>query len=167
MLRTESHQEQAVDPRPMGFAAGVQFASMLHKQRPRWQRGFHLVRRRLLGRWFPVYKHLVEDYRDNTRRHLEAPTPDYPRHPCVIPTWDNTVRRKEDGFIVRGCTPALYGERLRRVLARDRTGYVFINAWNEWAEGCHLEPCQRHGRAYLEATRQAVQSVAALQGKPV
>jgi hypothetical protein len=33
---------------------------------------------------------------------------------------------------------------------------LFINAWNEWGEGTHLEPDMEHGRACLNATRSAV-----------
>ncbi|MCY1375350.1 Glycosyltransferase WbsX [compost metagenome] len=31
---------------------------------------------------------------------------------------------------------------------------VFINSWNEWAEGNHLEPCAKFGRSFLEAVKE-------------
>ena len=34
-----------------------------------------------------------------------------------------------------------------------------MNAWNEWAEGCHLEPDLTWGRQFLEATKAALNAV--------
>ena len=36
--------------------------------------------------------------------------------------------------------------------------FLFINAWNEWAEGNHLEPDLRWQTSYLEATRRCLQA---------
>jgi hypothetical protein len=79
----------------------------------------------------------------------------------VTPSWDNTARKKDHAFILKGASPEKYRRWLETVVQRSKplaTGekIVFVNAWNEWAEGNHLEPCQRWGRAYLEATQMAV-----------
>ena len=97
------------------------------------------------------------------RNALARPNCGYERFRCVTPSWDNSARRNWDAGIIVGSSPELYREWLegivRQALANppDRR-IVFINAWNEWAEGNHLEPCQRRGRAYLEATRQALRA---------
>lgn len=79
----------------------------------------------------------------------------------VVPSWDNTPRRKYGAFILRDSTPKAYGEWLKleieRVSSRPpEQRIVFINAWNEWGEGNHLEPDVRFGHGYLEATKRAI-----------
>jgi hypothetical protein len=83
------------------------------------------------------------------------------RHEAVFPGWDNTARRaKQQALVMHGNSPEIYEHWLRevhqRAPARGATGLVFINAWNEWAEGAHLEPDERWGDAYLRATARAV-----------
>ena len=80
----------------------------------------------------------------------------------VMPAWDNTARRMERATSWTGSSPARYGAWLRAAI--DRTireqpsehRLVFVNAWNEWAEGAHLEPDTRHGYACLDETAAAL-----------
>lgn len=77
---------------------------------------------------------------------------------CVTPMWDNSARRHRGAYIINNSSPKLYEQWLRDAVERtsadsDGQKTVFINAWNEWAEGCHLEPCQKWGHQYLDATR--------------
>lgn len=79
----------------------------------------------------------------------------------VFPMWDNSPRRQRQAIIFRDSTPSLYERWLKHVVdltrrSNQKEKIVFINAWNEWAEGNHLEPCLRWGRGYLESTRKAL-----------
>lgn len=83
--------------------------------------------------------------------------------PCVMPSWDNSARRRAGATVIQNDDPELYRRWLehacRRVAGKPADEQiVFINAWNEWAEGCHLEPDRRFGRRFLEATRDALAS---------
>lgn len=80
-------------------------------------------------------------------------------------SWDNTARRGMKASIFEDFSLTRYSQWLSaniEVTAKDekRTDderIVFINAWNEWAEGTHLEPDQRYGYGYLEATRKTIE----------
>jgi lipopolysaccharide biosynthesis protein len=164
LCRVESFSDERGDPTALGFDAAVEF-------QPDWTRlGIPLRRSRTwdllraLRISNPTFgRHRVYEYGEIVRRMLEKPLPTYRMFPCVTPSWDNTPRRAVDALILSGSTPELYGSWLGEVVHRaasqpvgDRL--VFVNAWNEWGEGNHLEPCERWGRSYLESTREAVQS---------
>ena len=81
--------------------------------------------------------------------------------PGVMPGWDNSPRRPSAGYIFHGSSPRLFHEWLDHCIKRARRNkpeerFVFINAWNEWAESAYLEPDQRYGYAYLAACATAV-----------
>lgn len=90
----------------------------------------------------------------------------------VFPSWDNTARSKNRALFFPNGTPGNYeywlAETIKKVCKEQapQNRLVFINAWNEWAEGCHLEPDQKYGRAFLEATQKVKQRRSDLQEFP-
>jgi lipopolysaccharide biosynthesis protein len=90
----------------------------------------------------------------------------------VFPSWDNTARRGERALIVPNGTPSNYEYWLSQSIQltkennNDVESFVFINAWNEWAEGCHLEPDRKYGHQFLEATLRAVSNTSNLKDFP-
>jgi len=94
------------------------------------------------------------------------PARDYPDrkvYRAVMPRWDNTPRRGSHSRSFIGATPDLYGNWLKHSVEKAKKElppnerFVFINAWNEWAEGAVLEPSVEYGRSYLTATKLALQ----------
>ena len=73
-----------------------------------------------------------------------------PTHPGVMPGWDNSARRGSDAYGFIGANSATWAHSLRRTVANGTTA-VFVNAWNEWAEGAAIEPSARGGRSLLRS----------------
>jgi lipopolysaccharide biosynthesis protein len=100
----------------------------------------------------------VFDYMAQANAMIHRPKPDYTLFKTVMPGWDNTPRRQDAGLICVNSSPEAYEYWLGKAVEHMITNYkghermVFINAWNEWGEGAHLEPDRRYGRRYLEAT---------------
>jgi lipopolysaccharide biosynthesis protein len=85
----------------------------------------------------------------------------YKKYPCVFPSWDNTARRGNESFLFTNSTPASFSKLLQFFKNNfkpysDDENFIFINAWNEWAEGNHLEPCQRFDKSYLEVVKKVL-----------
>ena len=152
------------DPRSIGFDASIDF-------QPDWGKLSYpkmTLRKRLRRRFIPdspEFKHIVRDYEWFANWMMAQPDPDYAEIPCVMPGWDNSARRKIGANIFKSATPEVYGRWLKNAIVKAERRFkgaeriVFINAWNEWAEGAHLEPDLRWGRRYLEETRAAMAAV--------
>jgi O-antigen biosynthesis protein len=105
----------------------------------------------------------VYDWQFFVNRSYKYQKPRYMLFRSVCPSWDNTARRKSKGTVFLNSSPLGYEEWLANAIsescARIRKPderLVFVNAWNEWAEGAYLEPDQCYGYAYLDATRKAL-----------
>ncbi len=152
-----SFVERIQDPKEVGFDATMEFQpdfSLMQKSK------YYFLRQRITSRLVKG-RHTVYDYAELIALAKGKPPVPYTRFPSVTPGWDNASRRKQFASVYKNSTPERYGAWLQHVL-REFTppspdeNFIFINAWNEWAEGNHLEPCQKWGHAYLEVTRQAL-----------
>jgi len=88
----------------------------------------------------------------------------YVLFPGVTPSWDNTARNSINPFILLNSNPAKFKEWLRFHAEHfkpkgQEENLLFINAWNEWAEGNHLEPCQKWGLSYLESVKEVIDNL--------
>jgi FkbM family methyltransferase len=142
------------DPRSYGFDAAVEFPPP-HVNRL-------LLDPHTIGGVYSGFDGYVEDYVGVANESINARQPQYVRYRGCFPMWDNTARRKSRGHIFVNDSPKAYGRWLRflveeAMLRRDQIEpLIFINAWNEWAEGTYLEPDENYGRALLEVTRAAL-----------
>lgn len=158
-------QFDKLDPREFGFDAAVEFPP--HKVAaniPCINETLEIANANYAG--------YVVDYQDVVDRAALEPTPEFPLIRGVFPSWDNDARKPGRGYTVANSSPAKYRTWLRSSIEYARANpvkgesLVFINAWNEWAEGAHLEPDRRYGYAYLEATKQALKTLPSMLPSP-
>jgi lipopolysaccharide biosynthesis protein len=154
-----SHKKLYVDPQILGFDAAILFPPNGHPPAHRIKPKFSKIFRIFFRNWQnPFTSHMIFSYEEYVKEMINLPQPNFKLFPGLMPGWDNTPRRKSDGTIFLGATPELYGKWLENALRRSVETFqtyerlIFINAWNEWAEGTHLEPDQQYGHAYLQET---------------
>ena len=145
------------DPAPLGCDAAVEFP-------PHTAFANELTREAIEAP--ESYKGAAYDYADVVRSALGRSFA-YNYFPGVMPRWDNTPRKGPKGNVFVNSSPDLFEIWLRDACRRALTQpydrkLVFINSWNEWAEGAHLEPDSIHGRAYLDAVRRVASGTSPL-----
>lgn len=151
MIESFEYAYAKVSPADYGFDASVEFPP--HGMSARINIPGELLNRE--------YNGAVDDYRELVLKYAKREVPGYTRFRGVMPSWDNTARLQNDSQIFAYSTPGAYQAWLEFIVNQTREQnfgderVVFINAWNEWAEGAHLEPDRRFGHGYLSATRNA------------
>ncbi|WP_161957200.1 glycoside hydrolase family 99-like domain-containing protein [Aestuariivirga litoralis] len=143
------------DPRRYGFDAALEFPPHTAASRDITEKMEDLD---------PRFTGTIYSYDDVVTNAVMRPRDDFKVLPTAMLSWDNTPRKGSRGTVFAGFSASRYAQWLSanaERVAKDSSlsaeeKLIFVNAWNEWAEGAHLEPDQRHGYGYLEATRQVL-----------
>jgi len=154
---------EKVDPAEIGFDAAIEF--------PPNNMGPEIVTDQVEDLSFG-FKGFVYDWTSIASRSEAYLPPDYTLFRGVTPSWDNTARRNNTGAVFAGNTPSGYQRWLENAICDTQSRFddpserlVFINAWNEWAEGAYLEPDAAYGYSYLQATKNALENTSLVQPK--
>jgi lipopolysaccharide biosynthesis protein len=153
-------EHEIVDPRKFDLDAAAGFPPHGNGISTWMRRGWRKITRLHFKRGG-----ILCSYDEMVKRGISYRPTNFILHPGVCPSWDNTARRGLQSQIFLGSTPKKYGAWLKdtcQYVLNNRKPderIVFINAWNEWGEGAHLEPDRRFGYAYLAETARALQSL--------
>jgi hypothetical protein len=142
---------ELTDPRPLGFDAGVEFP-------PHGLPGNAQCRVDAVDHHF---RGGIVSFPREVDRRLAEPRAPFRLYRTAMSGWDNSARRGDHATIFHDASPQAYERWLRGIVTQAASHpleerMVFINAWNEWGEGAHLEPDQRFGLGYLQATKRVM-----------
>ncbi len=157
LLAVQSFSDE--NPADLGFDKGIEFvplsvSSRLKKDIPRYNIVDKILDVEFTGAMYD-YRPIALTYPEKRNK--------FPAYRSVMPAWDNDARRKGTGGVFANANPDLYGSWLSDVVGQANKEansvdekMVFINAWNEWAEGAYLEPDTMYGHAYLNRTAEVM-----------
>lgn len=154
------HRDRAWNPQKNGFDAAVR-QSLSPRREDTSTSWRHPVKKLLDLYQEKTRKPTIYRYEDVLLKMLPDKVSDVENYPCLIPNWDNTPRSGCNGLVLHGSSPELFRVQVRKSLELMKNvpgehKLIFIKSWNEWAEGNHLEPDLKFGRAYLDVIRQEV-----------
>jgi hypothetical protein len=147
LIRVENF-ENGVDPSDIGFDAAMEFA-------PDWSCIDNYKSKPDLAP-----NNYVHDYSTTVLNMALKPKPNYLMYRCVFPGWDNSPRKSKNAIIFE--KKSIFAFKYLYLNMLDYTNkylpnnakFIFINAWNEWGEGCHIEPDKENGFAFLEIIKE-------------
>ena len=151
-----SHRDEKWDPRSRGLDASTMQALPARDSRiPRR----YLSTKLKLALQGNKHELTIWDYEEIVPSLLRSNRPAWRDYPLVLPNWDNTPRSGMRGLVFHDATPDKFRGLLREAITRvvdhpAEEKIVFLKAWNEWAEGNHVEPDQKWGRAWLDVLRE-------------
>ena len=154
MVQSFDQAKKRTHPDLLGFDAAVEFPP--HEYGKKTNAPGRIIN--------PEFSGNIYDYRETFRNYIGKQLQPYTYFRGVMPSWDNTPRRQNNPTIFINSSPSYYQVWLENMINLTRQQnhgdeqIVFINAWNEWGEGNYLEPDLDHGHAYLEATKNALES---------
>ena len=81
--------------------------------------------------------------------------------PTLLPNWDRSPRSGIKARIYYESTPEVFGQQIQQVLHLIEHKplehrIVFLQSWNEWAEGNYVEPDMDYGHGYLNALKKCL-----------
>lgn len=164
LIRVENFKRD-FDPKHHSFDASMEFAPDFsinlkkHSKKKPLNHFFRKVIHNCGIKKSGLITNKVFDYEDMVNKMSQKTPKGYKYFRTVFPGWDNSARRAKNATIFVNSSPNKFSEWVAKTAKYTVKNFnieerlMFINAWNEWAEGCHLEPDQKDGHDYLQALK--------------
>ncbi|WP_159013173.1 glycoside hydrolase family 99-like domain-containing protein [Acidisoma sp. S159] len=150
--------EASIDPMQLGFDASVEFPPQ----------GIGVAMKDQREVYKSDWSGTRYNYQETVAKAILTQRASWPSYTSVFPSWDNTARQPLLGTSFDLCSPEVFQFYCEKKIEQCKERFtgsnrlMFVNAWNEWAEGAHLEPDRVFGHSWLEAVRNALLSSGSL-----